>query len=294
VSPHDLSRAYCPSSAANVPIPSLRDGAAAPALLGCTGCCSSDMRRRLLSRRNMSAHFELNLPFVDWNRDFFWSWDPGSCTPGSTLRRDVRLHSNSPAHDPPTILLAHRIRSLCRVPVYYSGGREPSLFFGFCPPLRLTGTLGVPSASRAYLYQTRVVRRGGSGPIAGFVSCSGRCPSGLRFSKVIPELLHIKAIDVLDAGFGLVLERAVFPVVPTSDHLSGSPSRAPLDWHSGRPAVNLLPIGQLDWRSHSVAPSQRNGTRLSRLFAAGVIPIGICVVSTRFFSTRTFLVPWCC
>jgi membrane-associated protease RseP (regulator of RpoE activity) len=266
VSSQDLSPAYYPSAAAN----GTHSQALAPArprerywlhwlLLGLT------LASTTLMGASMQRNFERNLPLFDFERDFlvFGTW----------IRHPAALLSGLPfSLTLLTILLAHEFGHYlaCR---YY--GVDASLPY-FLPAPTFTGTLGAFIRIRAQIYSKRVLFDVGvAGPIAGFVFLLPALSIGLAFSKVIPGIAHQGALTFSTPALVWLLERAVFPGVPTSDIYLHPVARAA--WIGIlATALNLLPIGQLDGGHilYSIASERHKG--LSRLFAAALIPIGIC------------------
>jgi membrane-associated protease RseP (regulator of RpoE activity) len=171
-----------------------------------------------------------------------------------------------------TILLAHEFGHYlaCR---YY--GVDASLPY-FLPAPTFTGTLGAFIRIRAQIYSKRVLFDVGvAGPIAGFVFLVPALSIGLAFSKVIPGIAHQGALTFSTPALLWLLERAVFPGVPTSDIYLHPVARAA--WIGIlATALNLLPIGQLDGGHILYSLASERHKWLSRLFAGALIPIGVC------------------
>ena len=266
MSPQDLSPAYYPSAAAN----GTHTQALAPArphqrywlhgLLFVLTCATTT-----IVGASMQRNFERNLPFFDVERDFlalgYWLRHPALLLGGIPFSLTLL-----------TILLAHEFGHYIACRYYRVDASLPY----FLPAPTFTGTLGAFIRIRAPIYTKRVLFDIGiAGPIAGFVFLLPALSIGLAFSKVIPGIAHQGALTFSTPALVWLLERAVFPGVPTSDIYLHPVARAA--WIGIlATALNLLPIGQLDGGHilYSIASERHKG--LSRLFAAALIPIGIC------------------
>jgi membrane-associated protease RseP (regulator of RpoE activity) len=266
VSPQDLSPAYYPSAAAN----GTHTQALATArphqrywlhwLLFILTLASTT-----IVGASMQRNFDRNLPFFDVERGFqaFGTW----------LRHPEGLLSGLPfSLTLLTILLAHEFGHYVACRFYRVDASLPY----FLPAPTFTGTLGAFIRIRAQIYTKRVLFDVGiAGPIAGFVFLLPALAIGLAFSKVIPGIAHQGALTFSTPALVWLLERAVFPGIPTSDIYLHPVARAA--WIGIlATALNLLPIGQLDGGHilYAIASDRHKG--LSRLFAGALIPIGLC------------------
>ena len=212
----------------------------------------------------MQANFDRNLPYLDLERDiaaFALLWrNPIMLLPGLPFSLTLL-----------TILLAHEFGHYFAC-VYYR--IDASLPY-FLPAPTFTGTLGAFIRIRAPIYSKRVLFDVGvAGPIAGFVFLMPALAIGLAFSKIIPGINHQGAFAFGTPALLWLLERAVFPGVPSADIYLHPVARAA--WIGIlATALNLLPIGQLDG-GHIVYSMVGDRHKLmSRVFAALLVPIGI-------------------
>ena len=84
-----------------------------------------------------------------------------------------------------------------------------------------------------------------AGPLAGFVFLLPALAIGVAFSKVLPGIAHRRQPHFRCAVLEWLLERAIFPGVPSADIYLHPVARAA--WVGMfATAMNLLPIGQLD------------------------------------------------
>lgn len=212
----------------------------------------------------MQANFDRNLPSFDLERDiaaFTLLWrNPALLLPGLPFSLTLLA-----------ILLAHEFGHYFAC-VYY---RVDASLPYFLPAPTFTGTLGAFIRIRAPIYSKRVLFDVGvAGPIAGFVFLLPALAIGLAFSKMIPGINHQGAFTFGTPALLWLLERAVFPGVPTSDIYLHPVARAA--WIGIlATALNLLPIGQLDG-GHILYSMVGNRHKLmSRIFAALLVPLGI-------------------
>ncbi|HET8549276.1 MAG TPA: site-2 protease family protein [Bryobacteraceae bacterium] len=169
-----------------------------------------------------------------------------------------------------TILLAHEMGHYVACLYYRIDASLP----WFLPSPLLLGTFGAFIRIRSAICSKRALFDVGvAGPIAGFVLVVPALAIGLAHSKMIPA---IAAQGDLLFGTPLLqhlLQMAIMPGVPASDILLHPVARAA--WIGAlATALNLLPIGQLDGGHILYAFVGRWHTRLSRLFAAALIPLG--------------------
>ena len=212
----------------------------------------------------MQANFDRNLPFFDLERDiaaFALLWrNPMLLLPGLPFSLTLL-----------TILLAHEFGHYFAC-VYYR--IDASLPY-FLPAPTFTGTLGAFIRIRAPIYSKRVLFDVGvAGPLAGFVFLLPALAIGLAFSKIIPGINHQGAFAFGTPALLWLLERAVFPGIPTSDIYLHPVARAA--WIGIlATALNLLPIGQLDGGHILYSMVGDRHKLMSRVFAALLVPIGI-------------------
>jgi membrane-associated protease RseP (regulator of RpoE activity) len=169
------------------------------------------------------------------------------------------------------ILLAHELGHYiaCR---YY--GVDASLPY-FLPTPTFIGTFGAFIRIRSPIYSKRVLFDIGiAGPLAGFVFLLPALAIGVAWSKVLPGIANRG-----DLVFGVpplqwVIERAIFPGVPSADIYVHPVARAA--WVGMfSTALNLLPIGQLDGGHILYAFVGQRHRVLSRAFAASLVPLGL-------------------
>src|SRR5205807_2791439 len=143
----------------------------------------------------------------------------------------------------------------------------------FLPAPTFTGTLGAFIRIRAPIYSKRVLFDVGvAGPIAGFVFLLPALAIGLAFSKIIPGINHQGAFAFGTPALLWLLERAVFPGVPSADIYLHPVARAA--WIGIlATALNLLPIGQLDGGHILYAFAGRWHKLLSRVFVVALVPL---------------------
>jgi len=183
-------------------------------------------------------------------------------------------------HDCSRLMLEHEFGSLCRVPLL-PGGRELPYFL---PAPTFTGTVGASSAIRAPIYTKRVLFDVGvAGPSRiRFLLPAG--PSRTCVSKVIPGLPQ-GGLQLSTTACVWLLRASRLSGRAYIRHLSDIPSREPHGLAFSGDRLNLLTIGQLDGRSHSV-PSQRTAKGVQRFVADGRDPMD------RGIFDRTFSPPF--
>jgi membrane-associated protease RseP (regulator of RpoE activity) len=113
-------------------------------------------------------------------------------------------------------------------------------------PSPFLGTFGAFIRVRSPILSKRVLFDIGiSGPLAGFVFLLPALAVGMAFSKVIPGIAHQGSMQFGVPGLEWLLERAIFPGVPSANIYLHPMARAA--WIGMfATAMNLLPIGQLD------------------------------------------------
>lgn len=113
-------------------------------------------------------------------------------------------------------------------------------------PSPFLGTFGAFIRVRSPIYSKRALFDiGVAGPLAGFVFLLPALGIGMAFSKVIPGIVHQGSLEFGVPGLQRLLERLIFPGVPSGDIYLHPVARAA--WVGMfATALNLLPIGQLD------------------------------------------------
>jgi membrane-associated protease RseP (regulator of RpoE activity) len=169
-----------------------------------------------------------------------------------------------------TILLAHEFGHYLACQYY---GVDASLPY-FLPAPTLTGTFGAFIRIRSAIYSKRILFDIGiAGPIAGFVFLLPALAIGVAFSKVIPGIAHQGAIHFGTPPLLWVLQKLIFPDVPTADIYLHPVARAA--WIGIlATALNLLPIGQLDGGHILYALIGEKHRVISKVFIALLIPLG--------------------
>ncbi len=170
-----------------------------------------------------------------------------------------------------TILLAHELGHYLAC-VYY---RVDASLPYFLPAPTLTGTFGAFIRIRSAIYSKRILFDIGiAGPLAGFVFLLPALGVGLAFSKIIPGIAHQGSIHFGMPALLWLLEKAIFPGVPSTDVFLHPVARAA--WIGIlATALNLLPIGQLDGGHILYAVAGERHVLVSRIFLALLIPLGI-------------------
>jgi membrane-associated protease RseP (regulator of RpoE activity) len=141
-------------------------------------------------------------------------------------------------------------------------------------PSPFLGTFGAFIRVRSPIYSKRVLFDiGVSGPLAGFVFLLPALAVGLAFSKVIPGIAHQGDVRFGIPALELLLERAIFPGVPSANIYLHPVARAA--WMGMfATSMNLLPIGQLDGGHIVYAFFQRRHRAISTLLCVAMIPLG--------------------
>ena len=213
----------------------------------------------------MDYNFTRDLPFFDLERDLalfqsFWK-DPSFLLRGLPFSLTLL-----------TILLAHEFGHYFACLYYRVDASLPY----FLPAPTFTGTLGAFIRIRAPIFSKRVLFDIGiAGPIAGFVFLLPALAIGLAYSKVLHGIADQGAFTFGTPALVWLLERAIFPGVPSSDIYLHPVARAA--WIGIlATALNLMPIGQLDGGHILYAIAGDRHKLLSRVFTAALIPIGIC------------------
>jgi len=170
-----------------------------------------------------------------------------------------------------TILMAHEMGHYiaCR---YYDV--DASLPY-FLPAPTLTGTFGAFIRIRSAIFSKRILFDiGVAGPLAGFVFLLPALAIGIAFSRVIPGIAHHGSITFGTPPLLWLLEKAIFPGVPSADISLHPVARAA--WIGIlATALNLLPIGQLDGGHILYALAGERHKLISKIFIVILIPLGI-------------------
>ena len=265
MSPQDFSPAYCPSAVSNGFEPQVVAPARSRprywlhALLFLLTLATTT-----IVGASMQYNFERNLPSFDLERDLagFTLW----------LRHPALLLTGLPfSLTLLAILLAHEFGHYVACVYYHVDASLPY----FLPAPTFTGTLGAFIRIRAPIYSKRVLFDiGVAGPLAGFIFLLPALAIGLAFSKIIPGITHQGALTFGNPALLWLLERAVFPGIPTADIYLHPVARAA--WIGIlATALNLLPIGQLDGGHILYSMVGDRHKLLSRAFTALLVPIGI-------------------
>jgi len=168
------------------------------------------------------------------------------------------------------ILLAHEFGHFLACMYYRVDASLPY----FLPSPTLTGTFGAFIRIRSAIYSKRVLFDiGVAGPIAGFVFLLPALGIGLAMSKIIPGIAHQGTFTFGTPALIWILQKLVFPGIPTSDIYLHPVARAA--WIGIlATALNLLPVGQLDGGHILYSLVGEKHKLLSRLFIAVLVPIG--------------------
>lgn len=213
---------------------------------------------------HMQYNFSHDLPFFDIERDL------DIFTVG--LRSPALFLSGLPfSLTLLTILMAHELGHYLAC-VYYEV--DATLPFFLPAPTPFTGTLGAFIRIRSPIYSKRVLFDiGVAGPIAGFVFLVPALAVGLAFSKIIPGINHQGTIQLGVPAFEWLLERLIFPGVPTADIYLHPVARAA--WVGMfATALNLLPVGQLDGGHVVYALLGRSHKWITQTFLLALLPMG--------------------
>ena len=129
-----------------------------------------------------------------------------------------------------------------------------------------------PIYSRRTLFDIAV-----AGPIAGFVVLLPALVLGIAYSKVIPGIANEGELVFGSPLLVEILERLMFPGVPSSDIYLHPIARAA--WVGIlATALNLLPIGQLDGGHILYSFVGERSRILSRILVVCLIPIGLALL----------------
>jgi len=141
-------------------------------------------------------------------------------------------------------------------------------------PSPFMGTFGAFIRVRSPIYSKRALFDiGVSGPLAGFVFLLPALSVGLAFSKVLPGIEQQGSLHFGVPGFEWLLERLIFPGVPSSDIYLHPVARAA--WVGMlATALNLLPIGQLDGGHIVYAFFPRRHRTISTVLCLLLLPLG--------------------
>ena len=217
-----------------------------------------------LAGAHMQYNFSHNLPFFDLDRDLnIFS---------SGLRSMEVFRAGLPfSLTLLTILMAHELGHYLAC-VYY--GVDATLPFFLPSPTPVTGTLGAFIRIRSPIYSKRVLFDIGiAGPLAGFLFLVPALGVGLAFSKVIPGINHQGSLQFGLPAFQWLLERAIFPGVPSADIYLHPVARAA--WVGMfATALNLLPVGQLDGGHIVYALLGRFHKWITWAFLIALLPMG--------------------
>jgi Zn-dependent protease len=168
-----------------------------------------------------------------------------------------------------TILLAHEFGHYFAA-MYH--GVDASL--PYFMPSPFLGTFGAFIRVRSPIYSKRILFDiGASGPLAGFVFLLPALAIGIAFSKIIPGIGHQGDLRFGVPGMEWLLERAIFPGVPTADIYLHPIARAA--WVGMfATAMNLLPIGQLDGGHILYSFFPRRHRLVSKVICLAMLPLG--------------------
>lgn len=213
---------------------------------------------------HMQYNFNRNLPFFDIERDLdiftvglrSWRLFLGGLPFSLTLL---------------TILMAHELGHYLAC-LYYDVDATPPFFLP--APTPFTGTLGAFIRIRSMVQNKRILFDIGiAGPLAGFLFLIPALGVGLAFSKVIPGINHQGTIQLGAPALQWLLERAIFPGVPSADIYLHPVARAA--WVGMfATALNLLPVGQLDGGHIVYALLGRSHKWITQTFLLALLPMG--------------------
>lgn len=213
---------------------------------------------------HMQYNFSRNLPFFDLERDL------DIFTVG--LRSPQLFFAGLPfSLTLLSILMAHELGHYLAC-VYYEV--DATLPFFLPAPTPFTGTLGAFIRIRSAIYSKRVLFDiGVAGPLAGFVFLIPALGVGIAFSKVIPGINHQGTIQLGAPALQWILERLIFPGVPSADIYLHPVARAA--WVGMfATALNLLPVGQLDGGHVVYALLGRSHKWITQVFLLALLPMG--------------------
>ncbi len=213
---------------------------------------------------HMQYNFSRNLPFFDIERDL------DVFTVG--LRSPRLFLAGLPfSLTLLTILMAHELGHYLAC-LYYDV--DATLPFFLPAPTPFTGTLGAFIRIRSAVQNKRVLFDIGiAGPLAGFLFLIPALGVGLAFSKVIPGINHQGTIQLGTPALEWVLQRVIFPGVPSADIYLHPVARAA--WVGMfATALNLLPVGQLDGGHIVYALLGRSHKWITQTFLVALLPMG--------------------
>lgn len=170
-----------------------------------------------------------------------------------------------------TILMAHELGHYLAC-LYY--GVDATMPFFLPAPTPFTGTLGAFIRIRSAIPSKRVLFDIGiAGPLAGFLFLVPALGVGLAFSKVIPGINHEGTIQLGAPALEWILQRAIFPGIPSADIYLHPVARAA--WVGMfATALNLLPVGQLDGGHIIYALLGRSHKWITQTFLIALLPMG--------------------
>ena len=209
----------------------------------------------------MQHDFDGNLP-LDVEHTFSlysWFWrHPAALLPGLPFSLTLLA-----------ILLAHEFGHYFAA--WYHGVDASLPYF---LPSPFMGTFGAFIRVRSPIYSKRALFDiGVSGPLAGFVFLLPALSVGLAFSKVLPGIEQQGSLHFGVPGFEWLLERLIFPGVPSSDIYLHPVARAA--WVGMlATALNLLPIGQLDGGHIVYSLFPRRHRTISTVLCVLLVPLG--------------------
>lgn len=211
----------------------------------------------------LALNFRSNRPAFDFERDLaalgdLWA-QPWRIVDGLPFSLTLLM-----------ILLAHELGHYLACAYYRVDATLPY----FLPAPTFIGTLGAFIRIRSPIYSKRMLFDIGiAGPLAGFVVLLPALAIGLAYSKVIPGIAQRGDLVFGTPPLQWLLERLIFPGVPSSDIYLHPVARAA--WVGlFATALNLLPIGQLDGGHILYSLAGDRHRLLSRLFVLALLPIG--------------------
>jgi hypothetical protein len=227
---------------------------------------------------SMQLAFERNLPFEfgpDIATDSFWSalWGFFAWLAqqyGWFLRHPAALAMGLPfSLTLLSILLAHEFGHYLAATWHRVDASLP-----YFMPSPFLGTFGAFIKVRSPIFSKRALFDiGVAGPLAGFVFLLPALSVGLAFSKVIPGIAHQGSIQFGIPCLEWLLQRFIFPGVPSADIYLHPVARAA--WVGMfATALNLLPIGQLDGGHVLYSFFPRRHALISRIVCVALLPLG--------------------
>jgi membrane-associated protease RseP (regulator of RpoE activity) len=185
-----------------------------------------------------------------------------------------------------TILMAHELGHYLAC-LYY--GVDATMPFFLPAPTPFTGTLGAFIRIRSAIPSKRVLFDiGVAGPLAGFVFLVPALGVGLAFSKVLPGINHEGTIQLGAPALQWILQRTIFPGVPSADIYLHPVARAA--WVGMfATALNLLPVGQLDGGHIVYALLGRSHKWITQAFLVALLPMGKLWTGWWFWAVLLFV-----